>query len=125
MFSIRPWFHSFFSFYYKNQLHADKSIYQVWNVLPLEKTFEQIVLIIKYFYADHGARRMHSYDTRTARNEPLVMPLGQNRYHERTWNFVMPRLWNNLPIELKNLNKLSIVKEKIKELYLTRLNTAT
>jgi hypothetical protein len=109
----------------KNQLHPDKSIYQVWNVLPLEKTFEQIVLIIKYFDADHGARRMHSYNTRTARNEPLVMPLSQNRYHERTWNFVMPRLWNNLPIELKNLNKLSIVKEKIKEFYLARLNTTT
>jgi len=98
----------------KHQLHPKKSIYHVWNVLPLEKTFEQIVLILKYFDENHRARRVHSYDTRTARNEPLVTPLSQNRYHERTWNFVMPRLWNQLPMNLKNLNKLSTVKEKIK-----------
>jgi hypothetical protein len=35
------------------------------------------------------------------------MPLSQNKYHEKTWNYIIPRLWNKLPPELKNLNSVT------------------
>jgi hypothetical protein len=69
---------------------------------PLEQTFVQTVIIQNYFDENHGTRRMQKRVTRTARTDLLVAPLGQNKYHEITWHCIMPRLWNNLPNELKN-----------------------
>jgi hypothetical protein len=109
----------------KHQLQNDKSIYQVWKVLPLEHTFEQTAITLKYFDANHGIRRIHSHDTRSARNDPRVAPLSQNKYHERTWNYVMPRLWNQLPFELKNLISQKTVKERIKNWYIEKLDKNT
>jgi hypothetical protein len=81
------------------------------------------VLTLKYFDPNHGAKREHLHFTRTAITNPLTMPLSQNKYHERTWDYIMPRLWNKLPPELKILKSVTSVKEKIKDFYHSQLKS--
>jgi hypothetical protein len=52
----------------KHQLHPDESIISGLERAPSGETFDQILyyVIIQSFDADHGAGRVHSYDTRTA-----------------------------------------------------------
>jgi hypothetical protein len=100
----------------------NNNVYKIWNVLPIYKICEQITIINKYFDQDHGEPRHHEHDTRTNSNAPLVTPVSENKYHERTWSYIMPRLWNKMPRELKNLESKKIVKEKIKEWYLDSIS---
>jgi exonuclease III len=107
----------------KAQLKKEPNVHKLWNVLKLDDLYELTVLTLKYFDPNHGAKREHSHFTRTAVTNPLIMPLSQNKYHERTWDYIMPRLWNKLPPELKNLNSVNSVKEKLKDLYHSQLNS--
>jgi len=75
--------------------------FKTWNVLPLNTVFEQIILTLKYFDSNHGVRRLHNYGSRTASNNPLIMPKIINKFQERTWNYIMPRLWNKLSAKVK------------------------
>jgi hypothetical protein len=102
-------------------LHVKKNSNSKWQTsFAIDQS---TVLTLKYFDPNHGAKREHSHFTRTAVTNPLIMPLSQNKYHERTWDYIMPRLWNKLPPELKNLNSVNSVKEKLKDLYHSQLNS--
>jgi hypothetical protein len=107
----------------KAQLRKEPNVHKLWNVLELNELYELTVLTLKYFHPNHGAKREHSHFTRTAITNPLIMPLSQNKYHERTWDYIMPRLWNKLPPELKGLNSVNSVKEKLKDLHHSLLNS--
>jgi len=80
-----------------------------WNFIPVKKIYEMNVLQLKYFHS-HGTLRQHNYATRLSQMEPLVMPKTSNRYFERTFEFIVPRLWNNLPLQLR----IFVTKEEVK-----------
>jgi hypothetical protein len=106
----------------KTQLKTnDNNVYKIWNVLPLNLAFDQIILTLKYFDQNHGVPRVHNYRTRTALNKPLIMPKSLNKYQERTWKYIMPRLWNKLPSELKNYQTHETAKENIKLWFLMQI----
>jgi hypothetical protein len=106
----------------KKQRNAhNNDVFKIWNVLPIETVFEQIILTKKYFDFDFTAIRQHQYTTRLALSNPLPQPMSVNKYHECTWNFILPRLWNKLPKELKILTSKKNAKEKIKSWYLSLL----
>jgi hypothetical protein len=70
----------------KSELSKNNNdFYKIWSVLPVQKIVEQITLINKYFDLDSGDHRHHEHNTRTNLNVPLVVPVGPNKYHERTW----------------------------------------
>jgi hypothetical protein len=90
------------------------NIFKFWKVLPVKKLFEYNVLCLKYFES-HGTERQHNYNTRMSERNPLIMPKSENKFNERTWQYIVPRLWNSLPTELKNFVTLKTVKYHVKK----------
>ena len=44
----------------------------------------------------------------------LYQPIARKSVGERAFSVTAPKLWNNLPTDLRNLNALSVLKRKIK-----------
>jgi hypothetical protein len=42
----------------------------------------------------------------------VVMPISEGRYFDRTYEFIVPSLWNALPPQLKNLTECNAVKKE-------------
>jgi len=51
----------------------------------------------------------------------VILPPSVNKFFDRTYDYILPRLWNSLPTSLKNLNDKEIVKQLIKKWYLSSL----
>ena len=39
----------------------------------------------------------------------MVVPLRENRFHSKTTKYILPRLWNEIPTELKSINDHSVL----------------
>jgi hypothetical protein len=102
-------------------LKAEKNVFKIWQVLPLNSLFEVTMLTQKYFDREEFERRQHSHDTRTMANEPLVTEMHENAFKDRTWNFIMPRLWNKLPLNLKQYKNIETAKKNIRDWYLSQI----
>jgi exonuclease III len=95
--------------------------FKFWKVLPVNKIFELNVLHLKYFDDSHGEPRVHTHNTRMSQLDPVVMPISEGRYFDRTYEFIVPRLWNALPPQLKNLTECKAVKRRLRKWYLSNL----
>jgi hypothetical protein len=105
----------------KKKLKAESNVFRIWQVLPLKSLFEVTMITQKYFERDEFERREHPYNTRQMANEPLVTGMPENTFKDRTWNFIMPRLWNKLPLNLKQYTCIETAKTNIKEWYLKQI----
>jgi hypothetical protein len=99
----------------------DGIIFKFWNVLPVNKVFELNVLHLKHFDETHGEPRVHTHNTRMSQLDPVVMPIREGKYFDRTYEFIVPRLWNALPPQLKNLSECNAVKRRLRKWYLSKL----
>jgi hypothetical protein len=104
----------------RKQKRTVENYFGFWKVLPVKKVFDVTVLCMKYF-EPHGDRREHNYETRLSQFEPLVMPPSKNKFSERTFNHVVPRLWNKLPLQHRNYETMSEVKRNLKKFYKSEL----
>jgi hypothetical protein len=103
------------------KFNYDDNVYAYWKILPVKMCAKFIFLIEKYFNESHGEVRTNHYETRSSQNEPLETPRSKNRFHERTTHYILPRLWNEIPKELKNLTTKIAVKSKLKMFYVSQL----
>jgi hypothetical protein len=104
----------------KDKQSVDNQL-KFWNVMPIQKIFELNVLCLKYFDDNHGEPRIHQYNTRMSQLDPVVMPISESKYFDRTYDFIVPRLWNSLPPELKNIVNPDTVKRLLKKWFLSKL----
>jgi len=49
------------------------------------------------------------------------MPKSKNKHFERTWEYIMSRIWNKIPPNLKSFHTLSTAKENIKNWYFNKI----
>ena len=63
--------------------------------------------------------RQHEHQTRMMITEQMFIPRCNNRFQNRTVEYLMPKLLNNLPLELKSLASPNDVKKHVKDYYLT------
>jgi Reverse transcriptase (RNA-dependent DNA polymerase) len=103
------------------KFQSENEIFKYWKILPIDILLKQRILIDKYFDDKCGEPRKHPYETRFAQTNPLQTQRCLNRFHERTWDYVLPRLWNEIPNSLKNLSNRSIVKYKLKKFFESQL----
>jgi uncharacterized protein YktA (UPF0223 family) len=94
-------------------------VFKIWQVLPIDKTFEQNVILLKYFEY-RGERRNHGHSTRQVQNMNVEEPKYKNKFQSHSWAYIMPRLWNKLPLELKIFSKQKTANENIKAHFLTK-----
>jgi Reverse transcriptase (RNA-dependent DNA polymerase) len=93
--------------------------FKFWNVMPVDKIFDLNLLCLKYFDADNREPYLHAYNTRMSQLNPVVEPRSENKYFDRTSEYILPRLWNTLPTNLRSLNKKN-VKFKLKKFLLSQ-----
>jgi hypothetical protein len=62
---------------------------------------------------------LHAYNTRMSQLNPVMEPRSENKYFDRTSEYILPRLWNTLPTNLRSLNKKN-VKFKLKKFLLSQ-----
>jgi hypothetical protein len=105
----------------KQHKQSVANLFKFWNVMPVNKVFELNVLCLKYFDESHGEPRVHTHNTRMSQFEPLVMPKSEGKFFDRTFQYMVPRLWNALPPDLKNVIERKIVKRRLKKWYLSKL----
>jgi hypothetical protein len=76
-------------------------------------------LIIEKYNNYHGDQKMFEYRTRLSQIENLVTPKYVKRFGERTHKVLLPKIWNQIPFNLRSLQ----VKNEIKKLIKNWLHT--
>jgi hypothetical protein len=98
-----------------DKFDSDCDLFRYWKVLPVNFQAKHAVVCENYFNDMHGELRVHDHETRLMNNDQLITPRSVNRFGDRMIEFLFPRIWNDLPQELKNLASDEIVKVKVKE----------
>lgn len=93
----------------EGQFDENVNVYHYWNILPVSALAKYVFLRENYF-SYKGELRLHQYETRNMESEPLFIPRIVSRYDQRTLKYILPRVWNSLPLRLKNLQSASEVK---------------
>lgn len=98
----------------------DVNVYKYWNILPIKEQAKLCLICEKYFDY-HGEEKDFDYETRASTREPFVTPKFVNRFGERTFKILMPKIWNQIPIHLRNLTNSKEIKKETKK-WLSELN---
>jgi hypothetical protein len=73
-------------------------------------------MIVKhYFSEEYKIEYSHSHATRSQQVGYYVAPTYVNKYGSRCLEVTVPAVFNSIPVELRNLRRLSLVKKLIKE----------
>ena len=64
----------------------------------------------------------HSHQTRSLTKGNLYIPSSQLLVQQRTLNYFGSKLWNNIPVEVRNAPSLSTFKEQLKKFLFDRDN---
>jgi hypothetical protein len=91
----------------------NENMYKYWDILPLKK-HAKLALIIEKYNVDHGELKTFDYCTRLSQKENLVTPKYANRFGERTYKILLPKIWNQIPLELRSLQSVNDIKKYIK-----------
>lgn len=85
--------------------------------MPLNNMAKYCMIKENYFIDWGGTHRQHDYSTRTIITTPFVVPLRENRFHSKTTKYILPRLWNEIPTELKSINDHAVLNTALKKHY--------
>ena len=98
---------------------ADDADYKSVGVLRVLDLYKYRVITENYFKPSYRQRAEKTYGTRQVQR--FVVNRCFNKYGERTREVLIPKLLNGLPAELGDLQRISILKTKLKQLLLTGL----
>jgi hypothetical protein len=78
----------------------------------------KFVLLKENYLNDWGGELInHNYQTRIMTRQPLFLPRNLNRYQSKTIVYILPRIWNSLPNDLKNLPSQVEINIKLKNYF--------
>ena len=105
----------------KSEIDPSINLFSYWKVLPVNLQAKHSLIYENYFNDIHGESRTHNYETRLMTHDQLITPRSVNRFGERLIDYILPRIWNELPSDLKCLSSELCVKKKVKEWLLSCL----
>jgi hypothetical protein len=88
----------------------DEDYYKYFGILPIDKLAKRSLLLEKLSTMRGLERVSHSYSTRISLTEPAIAPRSKNRFGEKAYDYLMPRLWNELPLYVKESGSKNILK---------------
>ena len=100
-----------------DKISNSNDLYKYWNVMPITNTAKYCLLKENYFTDWGGVPRQHEYSTRTIQTTPFFVPLRENRFHSKTIKYILPRIWNEIPVELKNITEYSLLTIGLKNYF--------
>ena len=104
-----------------NKLKSDNHYFRHFNVLPIEQLAKYNVLLEHFDRIKMIPRVQHSHNTRRILTDPAIIPKISNRYGERTYKNIFPRIWNELPDHVKLIEGKLTLKKISKLFYLSQL----
>ena len=106
-----------------SRLHHITPVLEQLHWLPLECRiqFKVIVMVFKCLHSEAPSYlcdllQPRKVDSRLRSDSAikLYQPIARKSVGERAFSVTAPKLWNNLPTDLRNLNVLSVFKRKLK-----------
>ena len=79
-------------------------VYKFWNVMSLSNLSKFSILKENLLSDWGGVIRYHEHNTRTIVNAPFLVPIRENRFQSKTVKYILPRLWNELPNDIKHIS---------------------
>jgi len=105
----------------KQHKQSVTNLFKFWNVMPVNKVFELNVLCLKYFDESHGEPRVHTHNTRMSQRDPLVMPMSEGRFYDRTYECIVPQTVEFIATRSREFFEIKTVKRRLKKWYLSNL----
>jgi hypothetical protein len=106
----------------KNVLN-DADVYAFCRVLPVNLIFEYRVLLQFYYSDDYKFLESTEAHTRARIKGVFKIPPFNNKHGKRTLDYSVPTLFNQLPINIRNLNNYKAIKSELKAFLLAKLKT--
>lgn len=98
-----------------------REIFHFCKVLPIHEKTKYHLLTENFFNTDLQVLVKHSKDTRSRRNGKLIIPYYVNNYGKRTLKSMIPRLINELPLNVKSKITTKKLKIELKQHFLETL----
>lgn len=89
--------------------------YKIIEELPLKQLYVSQILTqnLEENFSEN-CRKEYIHNTRSKLNKPLATIVSGNKYKNRTKEYLIPKLYNQLPIEIKEITNLIHFKRAIK-----------
>ena len=89
-----------------------KETYKTLDVLPIDETFKYKLIIENYYREEFKKKPNERYPLRTQRS--YTTPVATNSYERKTEAHIIPHLFNSIPEEHRNIEKIGRAKKSIK-----------
>lgn len=96
-------------------VEANPSIcFQFADTLPVEKLFKYLLIVDYYFSNKFKVKNSHGYNARRV----YVVPRTNNKYSKRTNGYLVPVLFNELPVMLTEFKSYIVLKRELKKYFI-------
>ena len=103
----------------KPKLFPTEKLYQEADVLKPTETYHNVILQLTHKNRHTIRQQNFTYETRLAQSAPLRQHRPNFTQSERTAVFLGPRLYNSLPLDIRNIHSPALFKKKIRPLLQT------
>lgn len=100
------------------EMCSSNELFEITGLLPVNKLFTYRLILSYYYSNEYKIEIDHNISTRMKAANNFRVPFCVNKYGERSLKTSVPQSFNLLPKELKDLDKISKVKLKVKEFLL-------
>ena len=87
--------------------------YREMDVLPCTKLFTYVTILQHYYSDKYKTTVEHEQTTRQVTDKKLQVPRIQNDYGRQTLRHTVPRLFNKLPADMRQLTKYKTLKAQL------------
>lgn len=98
----------------KKRDYSSNDLYRESGFFDIRQTFSLTLLVYQRKYILSSKLVHHIYNTRY-KERALDVPKMAKTIGQRCYVFLAPKLFNKIPIEIKNLNSLSLFKQEAKK----------
>lgn len=97
----------------KSVLYPSKLLFTEAKVLDIKLIYCKTLLNYHYKNKNKYAEIRHNYSTRLRNNEGLILPTAGKTITQKSFSYIIPRLYNILPNEIKRSNTIYKYKKEI------------
>ena len=114
-----------------NMYTPSNEMFKKLNWMPFHKRVQYHTCILTYkslngmapsYMSDllKNVSSVHSRNLRSVSNNTLHIPRSKTKKHESSFSVLAPRLWNSLPIHIRESSTLSAFKSRLQQYFLSQ-----
>jgi hypothetical protein len=107
----------------ENKMLTINQLYRNLNILPVSANYAYKLIIKFFFNNDFKILQPNQLMSARLRNrDRYITPTFVNKHGKRTFKYIIPVLFNDLPPEIASLEKYKIAKDEVRKWILTNLS---